>query len=81
MRLNPPGDICILKEELVNPNAWTVHGVCGEIFGDLGVFLCSLLPRPSQAWVNLRLSSTKEFKVLESALQMLSPSPSQPLCL
>lgn len=33
MRLNLPKGICILKEELVNPNALTIRGICGELFG------------------------------------------------
>lgn len=47
MRLNPPGGICILKEELVNPNASTISEMYGETFGGPGVFLWPLLPRPS----------------------------------
>lgn len=46
MRLNPPGGICILKEELVNPNASTISGRCGEAFGGLGALRCPLVPRP-----------------------------------
>lgn len=48
MRLNPPRGICILNEELVNPNASTIRGMCGEAFGGLGAFPCSLPPRWSQ---------------------------------
>lgn len=49
MRLNPPRGICILKEELVNPNASTIRGMCGEAFRGLGAFPHSLPPRRSQA--------------------------------
>lgn len=36
MRLNPPRSICILKEELVNPNASTISRMCGKIWGTWG---------------------------------------------
>ena len=50
MRLNPPGgDICILKEELFNPNASTISGGCREVSGGAGASLGPLLPRPSLA--------------------------------
>lgn len=38
MRLNPPGGICILKEELVNPDASTISRMCGETLGGSELF-------------------------------------------
>lgn len=46
MRPNPPGGICILKEERVNPNASTISGMCGETFWGAGSFP---VPPASQA--------------------------------
>ena len=74
MRLNPPGGICILKEELVNPDAsdnqWKTWGDIWEAWGFPGLPAFWALGVLGQ----LRIPSTKEFKDWEAVFHTL------PLC-